>query len=48
MNMLALLSIKIKKIERSDSTNIQYSIFNLQFRLAGLGVRISENEECER
>ncbi|CAB1068206.1 hypothetical protein D1AOALGA4SA_277 [Olavius algarvensis Delta 1 endosymbiont] len=28
LNMLALLSIKIKKIERSDSTNLQSSIFN--------------------
>ncbi|CAB1080874.1 hypothetical protein D1AOALGA4SA_8543 [Olavius algarvensis Delta 1 endosymbiont] len=28
LKMMALLSIKIKKIERSDSTNIQSSIFN--------------------
>jgi len=27
----------VKKIEQSDSTNLQSSIFNLQFRLAGLG-----------
>jgi len=27
-----------KKIERSDSTNIQFSIFNLQFRLARVGL----------
>ncbi|CAB1083512.1 hypothetical protein D1AOALGA4SA_11074 [Olavius algarvensis Delta 1 endosymbiont] len=33
LNKLALLSIKIKKIERSDSTNLQSSIFN-----SGLGV----------
>ena len=30
-------SILIEKTERSDTTNLQYSIFNIQFRLARVG-----------
>ncbi|CAB1068577.1 hypothetical protein D1AOALGA4SA_410 [Olavius algarvensis Delta 1 endosymbiont] len=29
--------ILIKKTERSDSTNLQYSIFNIQFRQGRVG-----------
>ena len=32
-----LLSIKIEKIERSDTTNLQSSIVNIQFRLVRFG-----------
>ena len=34
----AILSIKIEKTERSDTTNLQYSIVNIQFRLVRVRV----------
>ena len=45
LNILGLLSIKIKKIERSDSTNIQSSIFNSG--LPGLGCRVGCAHYCK-
>jgi hypothetical protein len=38
LNILGMLSNKIEKTERSDTTNPQYSVVNLQFGLSGLGI----------
>ena len=38
LNILGMLSIYIEKTERSDTTNLQYSIVNLQFRLVRVGL----------
>ena len=37
LNILGMLSILIEKTERSDTTNLQASIFNIQFRLVRVG-----------
>jgi len=39
LNIYEILSILIEKTERSDTTNLQYSIVNIQFGsgLSGLG-----------
>jgi len=38
LNILGMLSILIEKTERSDTTNLQYSIVNIQFRLVRVGI----------
>jgi hypothetical protein len=37
LNILGMLSIYIEKTERSDTTNLQSSIVNIQFRLVRVG-----------
>jgi hypothetical protein len=37
LNILGMLSILIEKTERSDTTNLQSSIVNIQFRLVRVG-----------
>jgi len=42
LNIYEILSILIEKTERSDTTNLQYSIVNIQFGsgLSGLGYNL--------
>ena len=41
INILEMLSIYIEKTELSDTTNLQSSIFKIQFRLVGVGVIVT-------
>jgi hypothetical protein len=46
INILGLLSTCIEKTEQSDTTNLQSSIVNIQFRLARVGI-LNEKESRE-
>jgi len=49
LNIYEILSILIVKTERSDTTNLQYSIVNIQFGygLAGLGLNSNKYADSD-